>query len=245
MLESPTELRKRPSSRVLIHLVWMRLFLKAYQMTLMWNHGCELWGSKNVCLLLQPCLEWEMKEPVSISHTDYILVLEPHLPLKSWELLNRTVFCIPSCQIASDSKESACNAGDLGLISGSGIFPWRRKLPLTLVFLPGEFHGQTAWWATYSSWGHKELDTTEPLSFLPEGLQYHSSWLSYQMDIILPPSVTGVLQDQQESFRQCRYPRIVLLFIIRYEQSLREDTEKTFFFTHKPYRSHCGFWLHK
>ena len=167
------------------------------------------------CLSPSPALPWVRNEG---SHMDFSHWLHPStLPLKSWELLNRTVFCIPSCQIGSDSKESACNAGDLGLISGSGIFPWKRKLPLTLVFLPGEFHGQPAWWATYSSWGHKELDTTEPPSFLPEVLQYHSSWLSYQMDIILPPSVTGVLQDQQDSFKQCRYPRTVLLFIIRYE----------------------------
>ena len=28
---------------------------------------------------------------------------------------------------SSDGKESACNAGDLGLIPGLGRFPWRRK----------------------------------------------------------------------------------------------------------------------
>ena len=28
---------------------------------------------------------------------------------------------------SSVGKESACNAGDLGLIPGSGSFPWRRK----------------------------------------------------------------------------------------------------------------------
>ena len=39
----------------------------------------------------------------------------------------------------------------------------RRKewLP-TLVFLPGEFHGQRL--ASYTPWGHKELDTTEGLT---------------------------------------------------------------------------------
>jgi len=41
----------------------------------------------------------------------------------------------------SDSKESACNAGDLGSIPGSGGSPWRRKWQPTPVFLPGEFHG--------------------------------------------------------------------------------------------------------
>ena len=54
----------------------------------------------------------------------------------------------------SVGKESACNAGDLGLVPGLGI-PWRRERVPTLVFWPGEFHG------LYSSWGCKESDTTE------------------------------------------------------------------------------------
>ena len=33
--------------------------------------------------------------------------------------------------------------------------PWRRESLPTPVFRPGEFHG------LYSSWGHKESDTTE------------------------------------------------------------------------------------
>ena len=58
----------------------------------------------------------------------------------------------------SDGKESACNAGDLGLIPGSGRFPgvaihssilaWR--IPWTEE--PGRLH---------SPQGHKEMDTTE------------------------------------------------------------------------------------
>ena len=67
------------------------------------------------------------------------------------------VFLGFSC--GSAGKESACNAGDLGLIPGLGISPGegRGYLP-TSVFWPGEFHG------LYSSWDHKELDTTEQLS---------------------------------------------------------------------------------
>ena len=38
----------------------------------------------------------------------------------------------------SADKESACNAGDLGLIPGLGRFPWRRAWHSTLVFLPEE-----------------------------------------------------------------------------------------------------------
>ena len=36
----------------------------------------------------------------------------------------------------------------------------------TLVFLPGEFHGQRRL-AGYSSWGRKELDIAEQLSLSP------------------------------------------------------------------------------
>ena len=39
----------------------------------------------------------------------------------------------------SDSKESACDVGDLGLIPGLGRYPGGRHGNPTLVFLPGEF----------------------------------------------------------------------------------------------------------
>jgi len=42
----------------------------------------------------------------------------------------------------SDSKESACNVGDLGLIPGSGRSPGEGNGYPPPVFLPGEFHGQ-------------------------------------------------------------------------------------------------------
>ena len=61
----------------------------------------------------------------------------------------------------SASKESACNAGELGFDSLVGKIPWRRsRLPIP-VFWPGEFHG------LYSPWGHKELDVT--VSFTNNG----------------------------------------------------------------------------
>ena len=41
-----------------------------------------------------------------------------------------------------------------------GKIPWRRKWQCTLVFLPGESHGQRSL-AGYSPWGHRELDMTE------------------------------------------------------------------------------------
>ena len=94
---------------------------------------------------------------------------------------------------SSWGKESAYNAGDPGSIPGSGRsagegigsppeyswaslvsqlvknppamretwvgkIPWRREWLLTLVFWPGEYH------ELYSTWGCKELDTTEQCS---------------------------------------------------------------------------------
>ena len=42
----------------------------------------------------------------------------------------------------SDGKESFCNAGDPGLIPGSGRSPWKREWLPTPAFLPGKSHGQ-------------------------------------------------------------------------------------------------------
>ena len=47
---------------------------------------------------------------------------------------------IPTCMWGSESKESPCNAGDLGSIPGLGRFPWRREWLPTPIFLPGESH---------------------------------------------------------------------------------------------------------
>ena len=60
----------------------------------------------------------------------------------------------------SDGKESACNMGDRGLIPWVGKIPWRRARQPTLVFLPGESHGQRTL-AGYRPWGRKESDMTD------------------------------------------------------------------------------------
>ena len=59
----------------------------------------------------------------------------------------------------SDSKESACSAGDPGLIPGLGRSPGEGNGYPTPVFLPGEFHGQRSL-AGYCPWGWKESDMT-------------------------------------------------------------------------------------
>ena len=56
----------------------------------------------------------------------------------------------------SDGKESVCNVGDLSLICGLGKHPRERNdKPLQYSCLEKSMD------RSYSSWGHKEADTTE------------------------------------------------------------------------------------
>ena len=59
---------------------------------------------------------------------------------------------------SSRGKKSACNAGDRGLIPGSGRFPGERNGNLLQYVWPGKSHGQRSL-AVYSLRGHKGLDT--------------------------------------------------------------------------------------
>ena len=84
----------------------------------------------------------------------------------------------------SVGKESACNAGDLGLIPGLGD-PLKEARQPTPVFFPGESHGQRIL-AGYKPCDHKELDTTEWLStaqYLKEMKEYHGvNWVLQETD---------------------------------------------------------------
>ena len=68
----------------------------------------------------------------------------------------------------SDGKASGCNAGNLGLIPGSGRspgdLPSRRKWQPTPAFLPEKSHDQRSL-IGYSPWDRKESDTTKKLHF--------------------------------------------------------------------------------
>ena len=99
--------------------------------------------------------------PLALCHSLYHSLLHPpatpgpHTPsLALWSFLDLALNCFgtrhqrPANKSSgfprgSDSKESACSMGDLGLVPGSGRSPGEGNggLP-TPVFLPGEFHGQ-------------------------------------------------------------------------------------------------------
>ena len=72
----------------------------------------------------------------------------------------RGTYCKLGLPGGPDGKESACSAGDLGSISGSGM---EKGMATHSIFLPGEFHEQRSLTGC-SPWGCKELDTTEWLT---------------------------------------------------------------------------------
>ena len=77
-------------------------------------------------------------------------------------LLFSYYYLLPSSpHSGSAGKESACNAGDQGLIPGSGRWEWQP----TPVFLLGEFHGQRSLVGCNNPWGHKKLDINEQQTF--------------------------------------------------------------------------------
>ena len=72
-------------------------------------------------------------------------------------LLHLKFMCILG---GSDSKESTCNAGDPGLIPGSGRFPGGENgSPLQYSCM-----GNSMKRGVYSPWGRKESDMTEQLT---------------------------------------------------------------------------------
>ena len=87
----------------------------------------------------------------------------------------------------SDSKASAYNMGDPGLIPGSRRSPGEGNgNPL----LPGKSHGRRSL-VGYSSWGRKESDTTKRLHFhfhfFPMSKHLLISWLRSPSAVILEP----------------------------------------------------------
>ena len=64
----------------------------------------------------------------------------------------------------SDGKESACSVGDPGSIPGSERSPGGGHGSLLQYSCLEYSVDRGDWQATYSPWGHKELDTTEQLS---------------------------------------------------------------------------------
>ena len=107
-------------------------------------------------------------------HGFNFIVLHMFLQFSQYHLLKRLsfthwVFLVLLLNInwpyngGSDSKESTCSAGDLGLIPGLGRSPrGGHGIPLQYSCLENP-RGQRSL-VGYNPWGHKELDTSEWLS---------------------------------------------------------------------------------
>ena len=97
-----------------------------------------------------------------IQYCHFIFVFWLHYYLNSPFTTNNILSSLGGFPDNSVGEESSCNAGDPGLIPGSGRSVGERDRLPTPVFWPEEFHG------LYSPQGCKELDMTErfSLSFL-------------------------------------------------------------------------------
>ena len=85
-------------------------------------------------------------------------LIDEHLDFSSsWKLQMKLLFV--GFSGGSDSKESACNEGDLGLIPGSGRSPGGGNGNLLQYPCLVNPHEQRSL-AGYSSWGCKESDMT-------------------------------------------------------------------------------------
>ena len=82
--------------------------------------------------------------------------------------------------MAQLGKESACNAGDSGLIPGSGRTPEGGHGNPFQYSCRENPHRQRGLMG-YSSWGHKESDTTERLTL---NLIENATFRSYQSSLI-------------------------------------------------------------
>ena len=109
-------------------------------------------------------------------------------------------------------KESTCQCRRPKVDAWVGKIPWRRKWQPTPVFLPGESHGQSSL-VGYSSWCHKESDTTELLNN-----NNHSLML-----IWVPPLLyKGILQtpSQSSGSQAILCPHCILKYHIHWPNSI-------------------------
>ena len=141
-------------------------------------HMVETW--ENMCVpgtTLTQCKrrpDWELEEPKLETLSQKLRggVFHPELDEEPWRTANRGVPCLDlhfrkineaakwKSGIPRWHSGKATDAGDAGLIPGSGKISWRRKWQSTPVFLPGESHGQRNL-VGYSPRGQKALVTTK------------------------------------------------------------------------------------
>ena len=126
----------------------------------------------------------------------------------------------------TSGKESTCQCRRLERLAFDPWvrkIPWRRKWLPTPLFLPRKFHGQRSL-VDYSSWGHKELDTTEWLTLSLFFFSIHCligsfsflqivaiDWLEIScLSLFLVGKTSGCLQIY-DPFSICLFPRLLTM----------------------------------
>ena len=138
-------------------------------------------GFMHLSLLLRKKLLLFLQLTPSGLLSNYPFALNTFLSKFCWSL-SVGITWIPG---GSDSKESACDAGDPGSIPG-----WEDPLEKGMalpIFLPREFHGQRSP-AGCSQWGHKELDTSERLTH-----NTHIAWIGNYIGSVIVLQVALLL----------------------------------------------------
>ena len=143
---------------------------------------------------------WVEKKQIFLAH--YLFTLTFHRNIHKTTTLNRLrkkpidKLILMGFSGGSDSKDSACNAGDPSSILGQED-PLEKGMGTTPVFLPGEYYGQKSL-VGYNPWGNKELDTTERLTQLAlseNEVAQSCPTLCNPMDCSLPgSSIHGIFQ---------------------------------------------------
>ena len=98
----------------------------------------------------------------ALQHRQYPTLINIYHPFQS--ILGNEILNFLS-HSGSDSKKIRLQSRKLGFSPWVRKIHWRREQLPTSGFLPGEFDGQRSL-AGYSPQGHKELDTTERITFL-------------------------------------------------------------------------------
>ena len=117
---------------------------------------CSMLGS-NCCLLT--CIQVFQEADKVVCIPTSLRIFHPKIGKVIIAFAYKYVFGWAS-QMAQVVKNPPTNADVRGFNPWVGEIPWRRKWELTLVFLPGESHGQRSL-VGYGPYGCKESDRTE------------------------------------------------------------------------------------
>ena len=105
------------------------------------------------------------------------------VPCRMFSIIS-ALYGLPGGSVVKNPPASAGDARDMGSLPGSGISPGGGSGNPLQLFLPGKSHGQRSL-VGYSSWDHKESDTTKQLNTQHFPLCTECQRHSHQLYILL------------------------------------------------------------